>query len=460
MTTKSIAAAESQRAKLVADLGQIKDKAEGEGRSLNADEQKSFDDGMSDIKTLDAHLSRLKEFEALTAPATTVKAVDRQGVTITQPAAITHSRANDGSEEPGMGMARAMQALAVAKGNHYAAAEIAKEMFRGDGRLPLALKAAVAAGNTTDTTWASPLVNEWGALAADFLNYLRPRTLVGRFGQGGIPGLRRVPFYRPLLSQSSGGTAQWVGEGAPKPLTKFDFAATNLTPLKVAAIAVVTKELARDSSPSATSLVRDGLVEACRARLDADFIDPAKTASSGLSPASITNGVSAPNSAGNDEDGVRADIQTIMNTFLDADNPPETGVWVMRPSLAMTIGMMTNALGNQAFPGIGVNGGQLAGMPVLTSNYVPSPTAGDYLILVNAQDVYLADEGGFTLDMSTEASLQMDSAPDDPATASTVLISMFQQNLIAFLAERTMNWKKARSTAVAMIDTINYSAGT
>ena len=42
-----------------------------------------------------------------------------------------------------------------------------------------------------------------------------------------------------------GGAGYWVGEGKAKPLTKFDFTRTTLTPLKVANIAVLTKEADR-----------------------------------------------------------------------------------------------------------------------------------------------------------------------------------------------------------------------
>jgi HK97 family phage major capsid protein len=458
MTTKSIAAAQAQRAAKVAEGKSITEAAEKEARTLTAEEQTKLKDVADDIKQIDAHLAALKEFEDLQEPSTpvTVKAgegAQKKGVELRGD--ITHQRKND--DIPGLAMARFVQALAVAKGNHFAAAEVAKMMFKDDERISLALKAAVAAASTTDSTWGGPLVNEYGAITADFLEYLRPKTIIGRFGQGNIPSLRRVPFRLPLGAQTSGGAGYWVGEGKPVPLTKFDYTATNLDPLKVGGIVAVNKEWMRDASPSASMLVRDELTNACAARLDADFIDPAKTASNGVSPASITNGVSAPNSNGNDEDGVRSDIQAIMATFLDADNPPSTGVWIMRPTVALALGLMTNGLGQRSFPGIGVNGGELAGLPVITSNHVPSPTAGDYLILVNANDIYLADEGGFSLDMSTEASLQMDSEPTDGAAQ---LVSLWQTNRVGFKVERTMNFAKARAGAVAMIDTVNYTAGT
>jgi hypothetical protein len=79
------------------------------------------------------------------------------------------------------------------------------------------------------------------------------------------------------------------------------------------------------------------------------------------------------------------------------------------------------------------------------------------IILMLPNQILLADDGMVTLDASREASLQMDSAPDSPATASTVPISMFQQNMVALRAERYISWVKARSTSVAFIQNAKYA---
>src|SRR5690606_31982809 len=115
----------------------------------------------------------------------------------------------------------------------------------------------------------------------------------------------RVPFRTPLIGQTGGGQAYWVGEGKPKPLTAFDFSRQTLDELKVATITVVTEELLRKSSPAADAILRDALAAAVAERIDTDFIDPGKAASAGVSPASITNGVSAIASSGNDADAIR-----------------------------------------------------------------------------------------------------------------------------------------------------------
>jgi hypothetical protein len=121
---------------------------------------------------------------------------------------------------------------------------------------------------------------------------------------------------------------------------------------------------------------------------------------------------------------------------------------------------MTNSLGQKEFPGLTMNGGELLGIPVITSENIPStggsPTDGDPIIVLSAPDILLADDGQVSIDASQEASLQMDTAPDSPATASTTFISLWQQNQIGIRAERYINWAKRRTTAVAYISNAKY----
>ena len=74
-------------------------------------------------------------------------------------------------------------------------------------------------------------------------------------------------------------------------------------------------------------------------------------------------------------------------------------------------------------------------------------------------DVYIGDEGGFEVDISREASLDMDSAPANPSTAATVMVSLWQRNLVGFRAERTINWARRRASAVSYLTGVNWGAG-
>ena len=73
---------------------------------------------------------------------------------------------------------------------------------------------------------------------------------------------------------------------------------------------------------------------------------------------------------------------------------------------------------------------------------------------------FLADDGGVAVDMSREASLEMQSAPTHDSTTPTPveLVSMFQTNSVAIRAERWINWKRRRTAAVAVISGVNYGS--
>lgn len=454
-------AREARRTK-AAQMHDLVTKSGDTGETMDDAAQATFKSLDADVETLDGEIARLERVEKLLA--NTAKPIGHT------PQADVHKDAgvNPNRVEPtvkaaplknGLAVARLARYLGLAKGNLMQAELMARQNAQEHPQVIAMVKAAVAAGTTTHSTWAGPLVPDESGGFADFVEYLRPQTIVGKFGTAGIPSLRRIPFRVGLVGQTSGGTAYWVGEGAAKPLTKFDFERTHLEPVKIAAISVATMELLRDSSPSADALIRDSLVAAARERMDTDFIDPAKAASAGISPASITNGVTPIPASGTTADALRADIKDVMAQFLAARNAPTTGVWIMDSITALGISLMRNALGTAPeFPGLTVNGGSLEGLPAIVSDYVPRDSAGGSLILVNAQDIYFADDGDFAVDMSTEASLQMDSAPTMNSTTPTAtsVVSMFQTNSVAFRVERTLNWMKRRTQSVSWIDGTNY----
>ncbi|HHM4835721.1 TPA: phage major capsid protein [Pseudomonas aeruginosa] len=467
-TAEQIAEFEATRVSKAAEMEAIMTKAAEAGETLDADQSEQFDTLEAEIAAIDKHIGRLKQMQKAQAanakPVTeeagaqrmaNVKALDFKEVQV--------RAKNTQKLEPGIAFARAAKCLALGHLEHRDAIGIAKSLYEGQDSIiaatqRLVTKAAVAAATTSDATWAGPLVGDETSVFADFVEYLRPQTILGRFGTNGIPSLRRVPFRVPLIGQTSGGDGYWVGEGQAKPLTKFDFERKTLEPLKVANIAVATMEVIRDSSPAADGIIRDQLAAALRERLDIDFIDPAKAAVAGVSPASILNGVAGIPSSGNTADDVRADIRALFNAFIAANNAPTSGVWLMPATTALALSLMQNPLGQAEFPGISMTGGELFGLPVIVSEYIPTSSAGAVVALVNASDIYLGDEGGVDLSMSTEASLQMDNAPDNPTTASTVLVSLWQRDLVGFRAERAINWARRRASAVAYLTGVNWGA--
>ncbi|QOF71464.1 phage major capsid protein [Aminobacter sp. SR38] len=456
---EQISAFEATRLSKAADLETLMTGSEGE--TLDADKAEAADTLTAEIKSIDDHLKRLRIVEGL--KASTAKAV--AGVVD----AKTGSDARDAriqvkaqqKSDPGIEFARLakVKALAFLSQGEHRQVDVAKALY-GENSLVYGIvsKANVVAGASVSGNWAENLVGDETSVYADFAEFLRPMTIVGKFGQGGIPNLRLVPFRTPLIGQTGGGQAYWVGEGKPKPLTAFDFNRTTLDELKVATISVVTEELLRKSSPSADAILRDALAAAVAERIDIDFIDPDKAASAGVSPASITNGVAAIASSGNDADAIREDIRALMAMFVAANNPPTSAVFIMSSANALAVSLMRNPLGQQEFPGITMNGGTLEGIPVIVSEYFAPVTAGGFVALVNASDIYFADEGGVMVDVSREASLQMlDNPTNDVVTpTATSMVSMWQTNSVAFRAERILNWAKRRTSAVALLDEVNW----
>jgi HK97 family phage major capsid protein/HK97 family phage prohead protease len=455
---EQISAFEATRQAKSGRMDELMDAAAEKGETLDQAQQDEYDTLDGEVKSIDAHLVRLRAREVSNAAAAT----EVRGATVDEA-----TRSRSGSDirvriEPkklpaGTMFTRYVLALARTKGDLMMAERqiMGNEQWMAETpELLDIIKTAVNAGTTTDSTWAGPLVN-YQIMTQEFIDYLRPRTIIGR-----IPGLRRVPFKIKVPRQTGAATVNWVGEGKVKPLTSMAFDSITMEFAKIAGIIPLTEELVRFSNPSAEALVREELANAIVQFMDSQFVDPTK-ASNDVSPASITNGVTPTTATATTAAGLRADIKTLVAGFL-ANNYNTAGlVWLMTQQQALAISLMQNSLGQAVFPGLTLDGGTLAGLPVVTSENIPatggSPTDGGLIILLKAGDILLADDGQVTIDASREASLQMDTAPDSPPTASTVTVSLWQHNMIAIKAERYINWAKARTTAVAFIQNAKYA---
>jgi HK97 family phage major capsid protein len=290
-------------------------------------------------------------------------------------------------------------------------------------------------------------------MTSEFIELLRPETIVGKLTQ-----LRAVPFNVRIPGQISGSSVAWVGETAPKPVSALGFQDITLRFNKLAGIVVISDELARLSTPSAEAIIQGDLTAQIAQFMDDAFVNPAYAAVTDVRPASVTNGVTPIAATGIDAESLREDIRAAYSTFIAANLSVAGATWIMTSTQAMAIGMMMNPLGQPEFPGIGATGGTLIGLPVIVSETVPTDSSGTIMVLVKQSEILLADEGGVTIDVSREASVQMNSSPDNPTTASTVLTSLWQNNLVGIRAERMITWKKRRPQAVAYISGANYGS--
>lgn len=465
---EQIAALEATRETKSARMNEVMQKSLDENRSTDTAESEEFDTLENEIKTLDADLVRLRKMEriqAAKATAVDTKAVEHQparqeGVSNVQLKTVEKL-------EPGIAFARQAICLVHAQGDHAKAFQFAErhypqsenivKLFKAQAeganlQSLMQMKATVPAGTTTDSTWAAPLVYQ-NTTSADFITFLRARTLIGQ------AQFRPIPFNVRIPRQTSGGTSGWVGQGKSKPVTKFDFDAVTTAFTKVAGITVITQELARFSDPSAEALVRDQLADTVIERIDTDLFDPDVAAVSGVNPAGLLNGVNpVAGPTGSDPDDIRCALLRLWapwdSTFMGA-----RPAYYTTPAVARFLAFMRDALGNVAFPGMTANGGSLDGVPVRTSQYLANNggSAGSPFILVDEAEIYLADDGTVTLDASREATIEMSSTPAGSSSATVTsngspFVSMFQTNSIALRAERFVWWGARRSGAVQWID--------
>lgn len=468
MTTiaEQIASLEATRAAKAAAASAILEKCAKEGRSTDEAEAEEFDTINLEVKKVDEDLGRFRTMESLNKAAAvpvvakTVKdASESRDGTIIRP----HVQFLKKELPPGIRFARYVGALASCGGNRRDAAEFAKRWEDSTPELEAIFRVpsdviertAVAAGTTTDSTWAAPLV-VYQNLQQEFINYLRPLTIIGR-----INGFRMVPFKVKVPRQTAGASVNWIGETKIKPVSSLAFDTVTMEFYKIAGIIALSEELIRFSNPSAEMLVRDDLAAAVVQLMDTDFVDPTKGLVAGISPASITNGLTAIVTTGTDADAFRADVKSMFDQMLAANLQLGSGVWIMTQSQALGLALMLNALGQPEFPSITVNGGTLLGFPVITSQNIPattgSPADGYPIIFAMPGEIMLADDGNVSIDVSREASLLMDTSPDSPESASSIPINLWQHNMVGVKAERFINWLKRRANAVAYIEGAHYA---
>jgi len=456
---EQIAGFEATRAAKAAKMEEIMDAASDKGETLDQGQQDDYDALADEVKSVDQHLDRLRVLEKTNLQ----KAVE---VRSTDPTEAARSRGGgdivrvEGMRTrvpKGILFARHFIARAFASLNQgVSPVEAARNFgyFEQTPELENILKAPVLVGTTTGTNWAKPLV-EPQFMASEFIELLVPLTIIGR-----IPGLRRVPFNIKIPREITAASVNWVGEGAPKPVSAMAFDSISLGFTKVAGIVPVTDELFRFSNPAIETLVRDSLLTAVALLTDRDFLDPAKAAVPGVSPASITNGVTPITPSGTNGDALRADLGALLQVYAAANMSVQGLVLVMTSQQAIRISLMRTPLGTTEFTGMSPSGGALEGIPVITSENIVSqgsPPTGSLIVAINAPEILLADDGAVSVDMSREASLQMDSAPDSPPTASTIMVSLWQRNMVALRAERMINWMRRRDGAVQYIQNAHYT---
>lgn len=331
----------------------------------------------------------------------------------------------------GRTFARTVKVLAMGRGDPVSARAItAATAWVDASHIDAFLKTAVA-GN---------MVSDLGSTAVglDFSEVLRPQTVLGR-----LAGLRRVPARVRIINAVSGSGAKFVAEGKAIPVSKLDLDGLELDLYKCAGLVVFNSELARSSAPSAEIIVRDDCVAAVRQEIDCAFLDPANAGDS-ATPASITNGVAPLISTGGNIAAIDADLQKMAKQVIDSGSTMEFSQWILRMKTLIHLAGLRTTDGSLAYPTLTVGGGSLLGMPVVVADTLPpvgSPFISD-IVLLDASQVALADDGVVDIAVSTNAALQMDDAPSNASSDGTgsTSLSLYQADCTAVRTTVYINW--------------------
>ena len=207
--------------------------------------------------------------------------------------------------------------------------------------------------------------------------------------------------------------AGFVAEGRPKPFSAPSMELVTLIPYKVAGGFVQTEEHVRKASRAGElALAQDGAAKIAQAT-NLAFIDPHGGPDAETSPGSVTYGATTISSSGSSLTQVSSDLAAMIAVFSTDDEALTRAVWIMSPKTATSLALLRGTGGAPAFPGIGAKGGQLLGLPTLVTELAlasGSPNES-FIVLLDPAQVLLADPGRVSIEMSREASIQLDDAP-------------------------------------------------
>lgn len=269
-----------------------------------------------------------------------------------------------------------------------------------------------------------------GLIDRQIFGAVRERAILFR-----MRGVRRTGFTTRSIT-SSPAVATFVAEGAAAPLLEANLDNAGLQPAKLVAMTAATQE-SLNAAPGFEGLLYDDLTAAYVDGLDDALLDPTNNGS-GAAPAALTYG--APNIIATGD--IAVDLADLVEAF--AGNLL-AAYFVTAPETAAALA--AKEVGRD----LGARGGELLGVPLLTSNASPR----GQLALIDAGGVMAAwdSDNSLVIEVGREGSIQFDSAPTGSSTtpAGTAVVSLWQTNTRAFRAVGFVTWALAKAGAVSIL---------
>lgn len=264
-------------------------------------------------------------------------------------------------------------------------------------------------------------------IATTFLPLLRNASIFARLLEAGMV---RVPLRQRITIMTGSATGRVRSEGNVIVVSRPGSAKYFLEPKSAAGIAIFSNEFVNGLTDGGEATLSSTLRDAIAVSADAQFLDDAED---GLTPVYVSTGSTA--------DAAAADLKRMVDAV--APTAQSRLLWAMAPDVGRAASTLMSG-DSFMFPEMSPTGGSMINVPAMVADSMAEGTIG------------LFDAAGFAGEMESinlrhakHATVQMDSNPDSPPTASTTLVNLWQADLHGLLTEAYFGSQRLRDSAFA-----------
>jgi hypothetical protein len=276
-------------------------------------------------------------------------------------------------DRTGQSLVRSVIAFALEEIGHTHGPEArAKALWPRDEAAALVTRSAVVPADTVTSGWASQLAQ---TVIPDFISSLAPVSagaqLLSRGLQFSFDNNAGILVPGALADASE---ASFVAQAAPIPTEQLALTGPTLTPKKLAALSVYSRETFEHSLPNIEAFVGDVLRASAAHSLDIIMLD--STAGDTVRPAGLRQGISATTASADtpDEAAMVSDLSVLIGSVSAAAGSSEI-VIVASPRQAAAIKVRQPNFPFAIFPSSGLSAGTVVAiaMNALVSAVAPVP---------------------------------------------------------------------------------------
>jgi hypothetical protein len=253
---------------------------------------------------------------------------------------------------------------------------------------------------------------------------------------------RRAPLRSRLAIAVYSLTAHTHQPGQAAPISSLGFNADTIDEQVALALIVLSDEMLMFAAPEgAEAAFLSELRRGLGVVTDAQFITGLEAAAAASHAAS-----------GDDATDVRADVTAALT---EIDVSPTSALYLLVPAkMYLRLSLKTTTDGASAFP----NFPKIGEVEVVPTSAIAEDSSGGATLLLIDADQILTGDDIVTFRASNQAAIEMSDAPGSNASTGTgaSMVSMFQSNSTALLAQRTFGFKVGRTRAVTKITGASY----